>query len=190
MKSSKLVATFFACVLPVKFASGFGVSSSSFYKHEYRPPPQQQLSSSRIKPTSSIGIRYKNRPHSNLNPNEAQTQTSTSLQCQLLGMNCAMPTDFTFSFKGFKMRGGETDVHCHGWGLVLYEGRGIRAFHDPEPCSSSPIAELVSSHSMRTLNMISHIRYATQGTVCLENVHPFHRYVLIRCISLGDRMKV
>jgi len=177
MKSSKLAAAFFACVLPVKISSGFGVSSSSFRKHEYRPTPiptptPPQLSTSRIKNSAT---RHNNRPHPSLNPSEAQTQTSTSLQCQLLGMNCAEPTDFTFSFKGFKMRGGETDVHCHGWGLVLYEGRGIRAFHDPEPCSSSPIAELVSNHSMRTLNMISHIRYATQGTVCLENVHPFHR---------------
>mmetsp|Transcript_418 Transcript_418/g.592 ORF Transcript_418/g.592 Transcript_418/m.592 type:complete len:374 (-) Transcript_418:51-1172(-) len=98
-----------------------------------------------------------------------------SLQCQLLGMNCAKPTDFTFSFKGFSRRGGDTDVHCHGWGLLFYEGKGIRCFHDPEPCSSSPIADFVSNHPLRTYNMISHIRYATVGEVALENVHPFHR---------------
>mmetsp|Transcript_5879 Transcript_5879/g.11122 ORF Transcript_5879/g.11122 Transcript_5879/m.11122 type:complete len:386 (-) Transcript_5879:2345-3502(-) len=99
----------------------------------------------------------------------------TELKCQLLGMNCATPTDFTFSWTGFSKRGGETDVHCHGWGIIFYEGRGIRAFHDSSPASSSPIAELVSRYPMRTLNMMAHIRYATQGEVCLENVHPFHR---------------
>jgi len=102
-------------------------------------------------------------------------RTSTSLPCQLLGMNCATPTDFTFSFKGFSLRGGATDVHGHGWGIAFYEGRGLRAFHDPEPCSSSPIAELVSNYPLKTYNMMAHIRYATQGEVCLENVHPFHR---------------
>jgi predicted glutamine amidotransferase len=100
---------------------------------------------------------------------------SFALECQLLGMNCAKPTDFSFSFKGFSLRGGCTDVHCHGWGLLFYQGKGIRCFHDPEPCSESPLAELVSNHPLRTYNMIAHIRYATVGQVALENVHPFHR---------------
>ena len=73
------------------------------------------------------------------------------------------------------MRGGCTDVHCHGWGLVFYQGKGIRAFHDPDPCSESPIATFVQNHPLRTYNMIAHIRYATVGEVALENVHPFTR---------------
>jgi len=105
----------------------------------------------------------------------SQYVISTSLACQLLGMNAATPTDFNFSFKGFSLRGGDTDIHGHGWGIAFYEGRGLRAFHDSEPCASSPVAELVSKYPMRTHNMIAHIRYATQGEVCLENVHPFHR---------------
>mmetsp|Transcript_16083 Transcript_16083/g.34777 ORF Transcript_16083/g.34777 Transcript_16083/m.34777 type:complete len:528 (+) Transcript_16083:186-1769(+) len=95
--------------------------------------------------------------------------------CQLLGMNCASPTDFNFSFRGFKCRGGNTDIHAHGWGLAIYEGRGVRTFHDPLPCAESPIAEMVSSYPIKTLNMMAHIRYATQGGVSLENVHPFQR---------------
>jgi hypothetical protein len=31
--------------------------------------------------------------------------------CQLLGMNCNVPTDICFSFQGFRMRGGHTDEH-------------------------------------------------------------------------------
>mmetsp|Transcript_9676 Transcript_9676/g.17518 ORF Transcript_9676/g.17518 Transcript_9676/m.17518 type:complete len:521 (+) Transcript_9676:386-1948(+) len=95
--------------------------------------------------------------------------------CQLLGMNCATPTDFNFSFRGFKCRGGNTDIHAHGWGLAIYEGRGVRTFHDPLPCAESPIADIVSKYPIKTLNMMAHIRYATQGGVSLENVHPFQR---------------
>jgi predicted glutamine amidotransferase len=70
--------------------------------------------------------------------------------CQLLGMNCAAPTDFSFSLKGFVSRGGDTDIHSHGWGLALYEGRGLRNFHDTLPACKSPIAEMVQKYPMRT----------------------------------------
>ncbi|KAI2494092.1 glutamine amidotransferase [Fragilaria crotonensis] len=95
--------------------------------------------------------------------------------CQLLGMNCATPTDFSFSFRGFCQRGGTTDIHSHGWGLAIYEGRGLRTFLDTEPASTSPVAELVSVYPIKTYNMMAHVRYATQGEVSLENVHPFSR---------------
>ncbi len=77
--------------------------------------------------------------------------------------------------RGFKCRGGSTDIHAHGWGLAIYEGRGVRTFHDALPCAKSPLANMISSYPMKTLNMMSHIRYATQGEVSLENVHPFSR---------------
>ena len=95
--------------------------------------------------------------------------------CQLLGMNSNSPSDFTGSFRQLVARGGATDVHSHGWGLVFYDGGHLRAVHDPEAASYSPVAESVASSPIRTRNMISHIRYATEGSVCLENVHPFQR---------------
>ena len=97
--------------------------------------------------------------------------------CQLLGMNCASPTDFNFSFRGFARRGGDTDKHEHGWGLAVYEGsgQGVRAFHDPLPAARSSVAEFVSRYPIKTCNMMAHIRYATRGGVGLENVHPFQR---------------
>mmetsp|Transcript_8196 Transcript_8196/g.12585 ORF Transcript_8196/g.12585 Transcript_8196/m.12585 type:complete len:366 (-) Transcript_8196:164-1261(-) len=97
------------------------------------------------------------------------------LFCQLLGMNCATPTDFGFSFQGFCRRGGETDVHDSGWGLAFYNGQGIRQFHDTEAAASSEIASFLGKMSIRTLNMLAHIRYATHGEVNLANVHPFSR---------------
>ena len=41
--------------------------------------------------------------------------------CQLLGMNCNVPTDICFSFEGFRTRGGLTDVHQDGWGIAFFE---------------------------------------------------------------------
>ena len=95
--------------------------------------------------------------------------------CQLLGMNCNVPTDICFSFTGFQSRGGATDVHRDGWGIAFFEGRGVRVFLDPQPSSESPVAELVRHYPIRSLNVIAHIRKATQGPIGLENTHPFMR---------------
>lgn len=95
--------------------------------------------------------------------------------CQLLGMNCNVPTDICFSFAGFQRRGGATDVHADGWGIAFFEGRGVRVFLDPQPSAASPVAELVRNYPIRSLNVIAHIRKATQGAIKLENTHPFQR---------------
>jgi predicted glutamine amidotransferase len=95
--------------------------------------------------------------------------------CQLLGMNCNVPTDICFSFTGFRARGGLTDHHRDGWGIAFFEGRGVRVFLDPRPSADSPVAELVHQYPIRSLNVISHIRKATQGGIRLDNTHPFQR---------------
>ncbi len=95
--------------------------------------------------------------------------------CQLLGMNCNTPTDICFSFSGFQKRGGGTDVHRDGWGIAFFEDKGVRLFLDPQPSAESPIAELVRNYPIRSLNVIAHIRKATQGVVSLQNTHPFMR---------------
>lgn len=95
--------------------------------------------------------------------------------CQLLGMNCNIPTDICFSFTGFRARGGLTDHHADGWGIAFFEGRGVRLFLDVAASCKSPIAELVRSYPIKSRNVVAHIRKATQGTVSLENTHPFQR---------------
>jgi predicted glutamine amidotransferase len=95
--------------------------------------------------------------------------------CQLLGMNCNVPTDICFSFTGFRMRGGNTDEHRDGWGIAFFEGRGCRLFIDSKPSAHSPVADLVRDYPIRSLNVIAHIRKATRGPVALENTHPFMR---------------
>ena len=95
--------------------------------------------------------------------------------CQLLGMNCNVPTDVCFSFEGFSARGGATDVHVDGWSIAFFEGRGCRVFLDPAPARDSKVAELVRRLPIHSLNVIAHIRKATRGAVALENCHPFQR---------------
>ena len=95
--------------------------------------------------------------------------------CQLLGMNCNVPTDICFSFTGFQARGGETDQHRDGWGIAFFEGKGCRLFVDPRPSHESSIATLVRTYPIHSLNVVAHIRKATQGVVSLENTHPFVR---------------
>jgi glutamine amidotransferase len=95
--------------------------------------------------------------------------------CQLLGMNCNVPTDICFSFTGFQQRGGRTDHHDDGWGIAFFENRGCRVFLDHQPAVTSPVARLVRDYPIRSKNVIAHIRKATRGEVALENTHPFAR---------------
>lgn len=95
--------------------------------------------------------------------------------CQLLGMNCNVPTDICFSFEGFCARGGKTDEHRDGWGIAFFEDLGCRLFLDDNPSIASPLAELVKKYPIKSRNVIAHIRKATQGEIGLENCHPFQR---------------
>lgn len=95
--------------------------------------------------------------------------------CELLGMSANVPTDICFSFTGLMQRGGNTGPHRDGWGIAFYEGRGCRAFHDPSPSAESEIARLVQRYAIKSRIVISHIRRANRGRVCLENTHPFSR---------------
>lgn len=95
--------------------------------------------------------------------------------CQLLGMNCNVPTDICFSFEGFCARGGKTDEHKDGWGIAFFEGTGCRLFLDVKASVDSPIAHLVRNYPIHSTNVIAHIRKATQGSVALENTQPFLR---------------
>jgi glutamine amidotransferase len=94
--------------------------------------------------------------------------------CQLLGMNCNVPTDIVFSFTGFATRSG-VGHHNDGWGIAFFEGAGVRHFVDYQAALASPVAELIKRFPIKSKNVIAHIRKATQGRVALENCHPFVR---------------
>lgn len=97
------------------------------------------------------------------------------IMCQLLGINCATPTDVTFSFKGFSQRAGITSDHCDGFGIGFFEGRACRLFVDNQSAIKSPIGDLIRNYPTKSKNVIAHIRKATRGKVTFENSHPFSR---------------
>ena len=57
--------------------------------------------------------------------------------CELLGMECNVPTDIVFSFAGLASRGGKAGPHGDGWGLALYDGKLARTFLAPGRRSST-----------------------------------------------------
>ena len=91
--------------------------------------------------------------------------------CELLGMSANTPTDLCFSFTGLTRRGGETGPHKDGWGVAFYEGKGVRMFHDPEPCATSPIADFVSKLPIK-VKMLYVIFVRLMGNINLANTHP------------------
>jgi predicted glutamine amidotransferase len=95
--------------------------------------------------------------------------------CELLGMSANAPTDICFSFAGLMHRGGRTGPHGDGWGVVFYEDRGCRSFHDTNPSARSEIAQFIRGYSIKSRSVICHIRRANRGRVTLENTHPFVR---------------
>jgi predicted glutamine amidotransferase len=95
--------------------------------------------------------------------------------CELLGMSANVPTDICFSFTGLIQRSGVTGPHRDGWGIIFYEGKGVRAFKDSGAGSESKIAGLVKDYPIKSKIVVSHIRKANRGKVCLENTHPFTR---------------
>lgn len=95
--------------------------------------------------------------------------------CELLAMSANTPTDIRFSFTGLVQRGGHTAEHGDGWGIGFYEGRQCRLFHDPVSSYESEVARFVRESAIKSEIVISHIRKANRGKVCLENTHPFMR---------------
>lgn len=95
--------------------------------------------------------------------------------CELLGMECNVPTDIVFSFSGLAMRGGKVGPHSDGWGLALYDGKVARMFLEPTPAANSPLAKFVREHPIKTLLAIAHVRRKTRGAIGVANTHPFSR---------------
>lgn len=95
--------------------------------------------------------------------------------CQLLGMNSKKIADISFSFKGFRLRGGVTDDHTDGFGVAYFEPTGLRLYCDDRAAMESPIAELVSQTKVKATNTIIHLRKSEDSL--LSNAHPFTREI-------------
>ncbi|MFO0591386.1 MAG: class II glutamine amidotransferase [Polyangiaceae bacterium] len=95
--------------------------------------------------------------------------------CELLGMECNVPTDIVFSFSGLRQRGGKTGPHRDGWGLAFYEGLAARVFLEPAAAAESPLARFIADNPIKTLLAVGHVRKRTRGPMTLCNTHPFVR---------------
>jgi predicted glutamine amidotransferase len=95
--------------------------------------------------------------------------------CELMGMECNVPTDIVFSFTGFALRGGKTGPHADGWGVALYDRTFARSCREPVPACDSPLAAFVRANPIKTLLAVAHVRKKTRGRASLENTHPFKR---------------
>jgi predicted glutamine amidotransferase len=107
--------------------------------------------------------------------------------CELLGIAAKIATDvdFSFTFKGFAMRGGKTGPHADGWGLSMYQGPFARSFLEPYPAHSSVLARFLRSYPLHSSLAIAHVRLMTVGEACIENTHPFQRVMHRRHISFA-----
>jgi predicted glutamine amidotransferase len=95
--------------------------------------------------------------------------------CELLGMECNVPTDIVFSFSGLAARGGGRGPHADGWGLALYEGKRARVFLEPKAAATSALARHVRHDPSKTLLAVAHVRKRSRGRATLANTHPFER---------------
>ncbi|MDX1497520.1 MAG: class II glutamine amidotransferase [Salinisphaeraceae bacterium] len=111
--------------------------------------------------------------------------------CELLGMSANTPTDIVFSVTGLIERGGRTGPHRDGWGIAFYEGKGCRLFRDPSASTDSKVAQFVKQYPIKSKVVISHIRRANRGKICLENTHPFVREMWGRmwCFAHNGQLK-
>jgi predicted glutamine amidotransferase/uncharacterized spore protein YtfJ len=120
----------------------------------------------------------------------ALSSTNERSMCELLGMECNVPTDIVFSFAALTLRGGNKGPHADGWGLALYEGHAARIFLEPTPASNSLLANFVKSYPIKTLLAIAHVRKKTRGQVSLGNTHPFVRELWGRHVVFAHNGKL
>lgn len=92
--------------------------------------------------------------------------------CQLLAVNSVRASDITDSFRSFTKNGGKDNPH--GWGMSYYDhvDDNVKTVVQPLDVNCCPVANQLS---VTTNNMIAHVRFATQGGVCVSNAHPFRR---------------
>jgi predicted glutamine amidotransferase len=103
--------------------------------------------------------------------------------CELFGMSSRHAASVSFSLHRFAARGGLAGKTLDGWGIALYDGSDIRICREPEPAQDSPWVSFIEARHRPSNIVMSHIRHATLGTVCLANTQPFAR-------EAGGRMHV
>lgn len=95
--------------------------------------------------------------------------------CELFGLSSKQPTTVQISLAEFARRGGGTGPHIDGWGIAFFRDGDIQLIREPEPSAHSAHLRFIHEQRIPSPLVISHIRRATQGSVCLRNTQPFSR---------------
>jgi len=95
--------------------------------------------------------------------------------CELFGVSSKHPTSVQISLIEFARRGGGTGPHIDGWGIAFFRDGDVQLIREPEPSADSAHLRFLHDQYNPSTLTISHIRKATQGSVCLRNTQPFTR---------------
>lgn len=95
--------------------------------------------------------------------------------CELFGISSREPTTVQISLSEFARRGGGTGPHIDGWGIAFLRDGDVQLIREPEPSADSAHLRFIHDQHIPSALVISHIRKATQGSVCLRNTQPFTR---------------
>lgn len=103
--------------------------------------------------------------------------------CELFCLSSRNPTVASFSLRAFAQRGRNGIGPVDGWGLAFCDERDVRIYKEPEPAGDSEWLSFIQARRVPSRLVISHIRHATHGGICLANTQPFTR-------ELGGRIHV
>ncbi|MES2525551.1 MAG: class II glutamine amidotransferase [Bdellovibrionota bacterium] len=95
--------------------------------------------------------------------------------CELLGLSSHHETTINLSLTVLSMRGENPNMHGDGWGVAFHEGNDVRLIKDAGAAKNSPWVEFIKLQSIRSHDIIAHIRKSTIGKVSYSNTHPFIR---------------
>jgi predicted glutamine amidotransferase len=93
--------------------------------------------------------------------------------CELFGVSAKYVTDVQQTLTTFAEHGGLTGPHKDGWGIAYYQGQQPKIVKAPEQAAGSATLERIQAQAPESSLIISHIRLATHGDVCLQNTQPF-----------------
>lgn len=86
--------------------------------------------------------------------------------CELIGFSAAEPTGIKEQLKEFF---SHSVSNPHGWGIMY----GERLIRGSERASDSAMLEMLLQNIEDQKTVLGHIRFATVGSIKLENCHPF-----------------
>jgi len=95
--------------------------------------------------------------------------------CRLFGLYANMPVDVCYSFY-LTPRGSfesQSERNPNGWGVVWLEDSKWHLYKEAMPLYMSFKAKSLIGKAVRGRIVISHVRYASVGSTCLENTHPW-----------------